>query len=142
VWGVDGAGDIGSPNSGTTLQRPGNIWVGTSVVVNGYHVEASETSAGSSGSAITLDFATASNQFVTMTANCTFTFSNPVAGGNYTLRLLQDSTGGWTYTWPSNVRWMGGSAPTGSTANKTDIIDFYYDGTYYYGVANLNYSTP
>lgn len=80
-------------------------------------------------------------QSLTMTANCTFTFSNPITGvDSYRLLLRQDGTGGWTATWPAAVVWPGGVAPTLSAANKMDIFTFYWNGTSYFGTSSLNYA--
>lgn len=111
----------------------------TQVTFGNYHMEPSESDAGNSSTAITISFANASAQKVTMTGNCTFTFTNPVTGGTYYLRLVQDGTGSRTYTWPAAVKWSGGTAPTGSGANKIDLVTFYWDGTSYYGTSSLNY---
>lgn len=65
--------------------------------------------------------------------NVTFTFSNPTAGMSYVLQLVQGSTAR-TYTWPSTVRWPGGTAITVSaTNNNVDLVTFFYDGTNYFG---------
>jgi len=73
-------------------------------------------------------------QKLVLGANITITFSNAVAGEKLILFITQDSTGNRTITWDSNVKWEGGTAPTlTTTANKTDVIAFVSDGTYYYG---------
>jgi len=94
---------------------------------------------GNSGASPAINWANGNIQTLTMTANATFTFSNPVAGVTYTLRLTQDVTGGRTATWPATVKWSGGIAPTLSLANKIDLIYLFYDGTSYFASANLNY---
>jgi hypothetical protein len=100
-----------------------------------------EYNAGNSGSALTIDFAHSINQKVTLTANCTFTFSNPTAGTIYLIKLVQDATGSRLVTWPASVKWVGAAAPTLTTApSATDIVTLYYDGTNYYGTAGLNYA--
>ena len=97
--------------------------------------------AGNSGAALTIDWANGDTQTVTLTGNCTFTFSNPTAGHYYTLRLAQDATGSRTVTWPAAVKWPGGTVPTlTTTASRVDVITFYYDGTNYLGQSSLNYS--
>ena len=59
-----------------------------------------------SGSTQTLTLAPC--QFVTLTANCTFTFATPsTAGHTFILRL----DGAYTPTWPASVDWPGGTAP-------------------------------
>lgn len=71
--------------------------------------------------------------------NTTFTFSNPPAtgiAGSFTIILKQDSTGGWTTTWPASVIWESGTAPSLSTAaNSKDVLSFLTvdAGTTWYG---------
>lgn len=101
----------------------------------------SRNDAGNSGTALTVDWSVASAQKVTLTGNCTFTFSNPTAGGVYVLELAQDATGSRTVVWPGSVKWSGGTAPTlTTTASKTDVFTFYYTGANYLGVTSgLNF---
>jgi hypothetical protein len=85
---------------------------------------------------IPVDWNVSQNQAVTLGGNRTLTFANGVAGSTYSLSLTQDGTGSRTVTWPSTVKWAGGSAPTlTTTAARTDQITFYFDGTYYRDVA-------
>lgn len=94
---------------------------------------------GSSGSTKTIDFKTGRCQTLTLTADCTLTFSNPVAGERYDLIVTQDSTPR-AITWPASVKWPGGSAPTlSSGSGKKDVISFLYDGTNYFGTFAQNY---
>ena len=74
--------------------------------------------------------------------NETFTFTAPTNPGTFILKLVQDSIGSRTATWPASVKWAGGSAPTLTTTatTGTDIITFYYDGTSYFAVDSLNFS--
>ena len=93
--------------------------------------------AGNSSTAITISWNDSNVQYVTMTGNCTFTFSNPQSGAIYRLILKQDATGTRLATWPATVSWPGGTAPTlSTTAADLDIITFVYDGvsTKYHGV--------
>ena len=81
---------------------------------------------------VAIDWNVSQNQQVTLAGNRTFTFANPQAGQTYSVKITQDATGSRLVTWPSTVKWAGGSAPTlTTTASKTDRITFYYDGTYY-----------
>lgn len=81
---------------------------------------------------IAVDWNKSQNHVVTLGGNRTFTFSNGKAGHTYSLVITQDGTGSRTVTWPSSVKWAGGSAPTlTSTAGKSDRITLYFDGTYY-----------
>ncbi len=90
----------------------------------------------------TIDWKLGNKDFHTFgSQNETFTFTAPTNPCNILLVLKQDSTGSRTVTWPSSVKWPGGTAPTLTTgANSIDIIAFYFDGTSYYGVDSLNFS--
>jgi hypothetical protein len=63
---------------------------------------------------------------ITLDNSPTFTITNATASGSsctITLFLLQDGTGSRIVTWPSEVKWAGGTAPTlTTTANRYDII--------------------
>lgn len=86
------------------------------------------------GTAYTIDIAGGTLFDLTLTGNCTFTFPTATAGRQFTLVLNQDSTGSRTVTWPSSVRWPGGTAPTvTATASKTDVYSFLAVGTYWLG---------
>lgn len=86
--------------------------------------------AGNSGTSKALDFANGPIQKVTMTGNCTFTFSNAIAGGAYTLILVQDGTGGYS---PTLTGWdFGDNPPSYNTgAGKKNVISGLYDGAEY-----------
>jgi len=94
---------------------------------------------GNSGASKTIDLSTCPVQKMTMTAACTLTLSNPQSGQNYLLQLLQDATGNFQMTWPGTVKWPGATGPTLSGANKTDLINLYWDGTSYFGSFVLDY---
>jgi hypothetical protein len=58
--------------------------------------------------------------------------TNGVAGTTYRLVLTQDTTGSRTVTWADYFRFTAATAPTlTTTAEYSDILDFYFDGTYY-----------
>jgi len=82
----------------------------------------------SSGAAHTIDLTTGNVHDVTLTANCTFTFSNPPASGDagsFTLILRQDGTGSRAVTWPASVDWPAATAPKlTATASAVDILTF------------------
>lgn len=100
----------------------------------------SEIANGNSGASFTIDWTQGDKQTITLTANCTFTFTAPSGVSGLVLRLVQDATGSRTVTWPS-MKWAGGAAPTLTTAaNSVDIVSIYYNGTNYYGVASLNFA--
>ena len=86
------------------------------------------------GAAYTVNFSVASIVDLTLTANTTLTLPTATAGVQGTLLLTQDATGSRTVTWPSTVRWAGGTAPTmTAAAGKTDVITFLAVGTYWLG---------
>lgn len=93
-----------------------------------------------SGAAYDIDLQNGNVFEVTLTDNCTFTFSNPSATGRaceYTLILKQDATGSRTATWPASVNWPATIAPAlTSTANATDMLSFTTTdgGATWYGV--------
>lgn len=78
------------------------------------------------------------------TSNTNFSFANGQAGGEYTLVLNQDVTGGRTVDWPMNVSWPGGFTPSLSTeGSTTDMAKFVYDGSRYLGYMFNDFrSTP
>lgn len=91
-----------------------------------------EYSIGNSSTAFTVNWNNGAAQFVTMNGSATATFSNPVNGMTYVLRLVQDGSGSQVITWPS-LKWPGGT--TGvltTTAAAVDILTCYYNGTSYY----------
>ena len=98
------------------------------------------TTVTSSSNSTTINLRDGTNFGHTLTENTTFTFSNPAASGKvsgFTLKLVQDaSASSFTVSFPSSVKWAGGTEPTPSvTANAVDIYIFYtHDGgTTYYG---------
>lgn len=90
---------------------------------------------GNSASSVTIDWNDGEIQKIDMISNITtLNLSNPLSVGSiYVLQLIQDGTGGWNVTWPGSVKWGDAGAPTLSGANKTDLINLYWDGTFYLG---------
>ncbi|NTW31402.1 MAG: hypothetical protein HGB12_02015, partial [Bacteroidetes bacterium] len=85
----------------------------------------------------TVDWNNSNVQEITLAADRSFTFTNGKSGGVYTLLINQDATGNRTVTWPENIKWAGGIAPTFSTvANVVNVVKFIYNGTDYIGIAN------
>ena len=76
-------------------------------------------------------------QMVEMNASTTFTFNAPEGVCNLMLRIVYN--GSYTPTFPSSIKWQGGTTPTWSAANtKVDVIAMYYDGTNYHATASLD----
>lgn len=102
--------------------------------------------ASTAAASTTIDCSVGNVFTVTMSANITsLTFTNiPASGRAYSLTLIlqQDSSGGRSVTWPSSVKWAGGTAPTLSGANKTDIVNMVTTtggSTWYAVVSGLNF---
>ena len=96
---------------------------------------------GNSGASDNIDWRNSNKQKITLTDDCTFTFTDPSGTCNLVLKLIQDATGNRTITWPGSIKWESGAEPNLSTgANAIDIVSSYFDGTSYYGVSALNFS--
>lgn len=92
------------------------------------------------GATVAVDWNNSQFQYVTFAGSRTFTFSNPVAGETYYIKIIQGGSGSYTATWPASVLWVS-AAPTLSTGvADIDVIRFVYDGTNYFGESvGLNY---
>ena len=93
---------------------------------------------GSISGAQTIDMELGNVVTATITAATTFTFTNPPAtgrAGGFVLVLTNGGAG--VVTWPTSVKWAGGTAPT-LTASGTDIISFISKdaGTLWYGIVS------
>jgi len=83
----------------------------------------------------TFDWAYSNIHSLTLTGATSLSFENPASGQAIIARLGQDGTGGRTVTFPTTIKWAGGTTPTlTSTASKTDAFGFlctasgFYDG--------------
>jgi len=122
------AGSTYLPLAGGTLS--GAVNAGDQVISKAVFKDVGETldTNGTSGAAATIDLEDGNFHKVTLTANCTLTFSNPPASGtagSFTLFLVQDGTGSRIVTWPGTVDWSGATAPTlTTTAAAVDVLTF------------------
>jgi hypothetical protein len=115
----------------TATQTLTNKTIEAGTFTNGY---TEETATANTSTAYTIDLANGTVQVLTLTGNCTYTFPTAAAGKSFILLQKQDGTGSRTVTWPSAVKWPGGTAPTiTSTASKLDKYIFTSDGTNWYG---------
>jgi hypothetical protein len=102
-----------------------------------------EVDNGNSGTEKTIDWTAGNKQKITLTDNCTFTFTAPSGVCNLILKVVQDGTGSRTITWPATVKWPEATAPTlTTTAAGIDIVAFYWDGANYFGQASLAFGVP
>jgi len=95
---------------------------------------------GNTGTATTINLRNANVFTATLTGNCTFTLSNPIATGSssFTLILTNDGTAGRTVAWAGGSFVFPGGAATLSrttTANATDVWVFFTTngGSTWYG---------
>jgi hypothetical protein len=99
-----------------------------------------EVDNGNSGASKTIDWGQGNHQSILLTDDPVLSFAHPFGIGMFTLRVVQDASGSRTVTWPSSVKWPGGTAPTLTiTGDAIDVIRFYFDGLTYHGVSQLDY---
>lgn len=133
---VNGSGDVNAVvNLGVGVATPA-----AKLDLGGDYKEKVNTA--NSSSAYTINLSDGTIQFITLTANCTFTFPTVTAGKSFMLFLKQDATGGRTVTWPATVEWPFNIDPTiTSTANRIDKYVFTAVGSKWYGSnAGQNYT--
>lgn len=84
-------------------------------------------------SSSTVDLSTGNYFAETLTANTTYTFSNPGDVQAFQVEVTGAST--YTVTWPSSVEWPSGTEPDDPAAGEKDIYSFITPdgGTTYYG---------
>ncbi len=100
---------------------------------------ASEQTITITSSATTVDFASGTLVYATLSASTELTLVS-ASKGTFVMNLTQDSVGNRIITWPATVKWSGSIPPTlTSTALRTDVINFIYDGTFFYGTYALNF---
>jgi hypothetical protein len=86
---------------------------------------------GSSGTSKNIDWTLGNLQKLSVTGNCTLTFTAPT--GPCKLTLVVTNTGTYTLALPTHKKPASASAyALTSGASKVDILSFFYDGTSYY----------
>ena len=132
------------PNTATTdtaqTFTPAQTFTAASVHNGGLTVDGPYKQAAETVSALDIDLSTGNYFTKTISANSTFTFSNPPASGtvgSFTLELTHTSG---TVTWPTSVKFPADTVP-GLTAGKTHLFFFVTDdgGTRYRGAALVDY---
>lgn len=145
----DGTGGKTAQNSGILLDDSNNMTFPDSQLIRPLLKDVAEVvvTEAASGSTETIDLEAGNVKDLTLSADCTLTFSNPPASGragSFTLIVRQDGTGGWELTYPASVVWAGGTEPTLSSAiSAVDILTFMTldNGTTWFGfLAGLAFS--
>ena len=86
-----------------------------------------------SSGTVTLDYSTGDYFKVTASGNITIAISNLPSGYVASIILEAYNFGGKTITWPTGVKWAGGTAPSTLTSTGKDTILFLQDSA---GVLN------
>lgn len=120
---------------------PTQTFTAASVHNGGLTVDGPYKQAAEAVSALDIDLSTGNYFTKTISANSTFTFSNPPASGtvgSFTLELTHTSG---TVAWPSSVKFPADTPPT-LTTGKTHLFIFVTDdgGTRYRGSALADYT--
>lgn len=77
---------------------------------------------------IDIDLSAGSKFSVSIAATRTITMSNLAAGQEFYLLVRQNGAAGYGLTWPAEVQWAGGVAPTLTTGNLSlDVLHFVVD---------------
>jgi len=102
----------------------------TASIINPTVTNYTETSyTNTTGATATIDITNGTVQRFALSQNVTFSILTGAAGKSFILILTQDSSPR-TVTWPVNVTWPSGTAPTISTGSgKRDIFSFFFDAT-------------
>jgi hypothetical protein len=121
-----------SVNDTYTFNNKTWIWDGTKWETYNFNLDVSDNvSTVSFSSTPTFDLSLGSTQKITLTGNVTSsTISNGSTGKHITFVIIQDSIGGRTFVWPTNVY---GGMTVDSIADSISIQKLItYDGTNYY----------
>lgn len=100
-------------------------------------------SIGTVGATHTFDLTNGTLQTATLTSATAATFTMPTAtaGKRFTLLIRQPASGTPTTATFTGVKWSGGTGPTiTATLGRLDIINFYADGTNWYGTFVQNFT--
>ena len=124
----------------TTKNDVANTFTAAQTLNAGLTVDGPYKQAAEAVGALAIDLSTGNYFTKTISANSTFTFTNPPSSGtvgSFTLELTHSSG---TVTWPASVKWPADTAPT-LTAGKTHLFVFVTDdgGTRYRGAALADY---
>lgn len=118
ITALESKAHIATPSSVTTTLS----YQGTGV--------SSEYNNGNSGSSKTIDWSNGVSQSITLNANTTLDFLNPVSGKVYYLHLNSDYSATRNVSFPASVSFQNGSVTSLSNGFNA-ILSLYYNGTNY-----------
>jgi hypothetical protein len=100
--------------------------IGPALSIQGAQIGTAIFNAGNSGTTKTINWNDGDQQRLTLTANCSLSFTNVVPGRSYQLFILHGSTNGLTISFPSSVLQSGGTVlgtpPLTATANRHSLV--------------------
>lgn len=97
---------------------------------------------GNSGSSKTIDWTLGNKQKITVTDDCTLTFTPPAGPCNMVLNITIGGVGGYDFTYPGTVIWPNKVVPElNHVVGAKELLGFYYDGTSYFGTLSPNFGT-
>lgn len=105
-------------------------------------VATTEYDNGNSGTTATINFNNGNQQKITLTGNCTISFTAPTTGvTSIRLHIIQGAGGPYTITWPT-MKWAGGTKPPTAATAAIDLAAIQYStiDSAYLGVASLDFS--
>jgi hypothetical protein len=121
----------------TTIQTAGNIVVTGNTQLQAY--QETVTAPSFTGGAWTVNVNNGTIQDVTITSNITsLSFTNMPKGGSVTLIITQGGAGGFTLS-STGIKYAGGNSTLSTASGAIDILNVFFDGTYYYGSLNNGY---
>lgn len=140
---VDGY-HVGTSGGTIPVLSNSNVWGNTNLFTKAIIEKKSNPSI--SSNVLTIDLSDSAIFVVNLTSNInTLTLSNPAPTGyisTFVLEFIMDG-GARTISWPSSIKWSGGTSPTlTSTSTKRDAFVFYtYDGgsTYIASIIGQNF---
>jgi hypothetical protein len=88
----------------------------------------------------TIDWNYGNKQLYILSGSKSLSFVNPPFATNLVFMIKHAVTGA-NITWPANVKWNDKTPPdfTDAYINRVDIVTFFFDGTYYYGMAAYDF---
>jgi len=128
---------ITSDSDGNVQIATGYLWVNPAPIYTSGSFVGDIDPLTSSSNSVTIDARNANTFFHTLTENTTLTLTGVSSGftNSVALYIQQDSSAsGYTFLFPSTVRWPGGTAPTlTTTASAVDLIVLHYQSSVWHG---------